>query len=104
MEYEVFKEQEESEIVDFDLLKYLIKHYYLIGIKNDNEDWYTIRQYKDLPIQVMIDDKEVSINYWDLYITECWIWGEHYKYVLPHMHTEEQLKEFLKLAKIEYED
>lgn len=65
--YSCYYEAEEGERMDISNAFYLIKEYRLVEITLDN--WYYIRQRKDIPTQYVIDWETYDMNYWKVYCT-----------------------------------
>ena len=65
--FDVYYESEEFEEMSISDIFYLIKNYRLIEITLNN--WYVIRQWKDLPTQYVIDWETYDMEYWKVYCT-----------------------------------
>ena len=76
--FSVFYENDESEKMLIEDIFYLIKNYRLIEITLDN--WYAIRQWKDLPMVIERDWETFNMEYWKVYccswnvIESVWNW------------------------------
>lgn len=84
---DVFYENEESEKMSISDIFYLIKNYRLVSIDLDN--WYSIKQWKDLPATIEWNWEIFDMEYWKVYccswdiIESVWNWWweedlEHY--------------------------
>jgi len=87
--FNVFYENEESEKMLIEDIFYLIKNYRLIEITLDN--WYVIRQWKDVPMTYDTESESYQMEYWTVY---CTSWNN----VLESVWTgwwEDELKDYI---------
>lgn len=75
---DVYYENDESEKMSISDIFYLIRNYRLVSIDLDN--WYSIKQWKDLPMVIEREWETFDIRYWKVYccswdfIESVWDW------------------------------
>lgn len=72
--YNCWTENEEGDCLDFGTIFYMVKNRLLIEL--DLENWYVIRQRKDIPMTYETYDETFEMDYWKLYLTD---WTNIYK-------------------------